>query len=110
MLPRSELIKKHTFDSGIGDTPRLSDDVLIFLESTGVPAPQIAWRISDENYSILFLHTRSGADPIRLGIRDDRFRCAFRFKRKVLDKAVHGRLYLEMKKVYIPRINSPGSR
>lgn len=38
-----------------------------------------------ENYTILFLHTKSGSSPIGLGIRDDMFERAIEFK-KILDK------------------------
>jgi len=40
-------------------------------------------------YSILFLHTKSSSFPIGLGIRDDQFRRAFKFK-KLLDKLAGG--------------------
>ncbi len=55
------------------------------------PGALLTLHVDGENYSILFLHTKSSADPIGLGIRDDQFARAFKFKRKVLDKAVSGK-------------------
>jgi hypothetical protein len=42
-----------------------------------------------KNYSLLFLHLASGADPRGMGLRDDMLERAFEF-RKVLDKAAGG--------------------
>ena len=50
------------------------------------PGALLTLHIDNINYPILFLHTKSKTDPIGLGIRDDQFRRAFEFKRKVLDK------------------------
>jgi len=44
----------------------------------------------NENYSFLFLHTKSGPQPVGLGIRDEMFQRAIKFK-KVLDKAAGGK-------------------
>ncbi len=54
------------------------------------PGALLTLRIDGKNYSILFLHTKSSSKPIGLGIRDDQFSRAFRFKRKVLDKREGG--------------------
>lgn len=54
------------------------------------PGALLTLHIKGENYSILFLHTKSGSKPIGLGIRDDQFERAFKFKRKVLDKSAGG--------------------
>jgi len=54
------------------------------------PGALVTLRIDNQNYSILFLHNKSSSSPIGLGIRDDQFRRAFQFKRKVLDKAADG--------------------
>ncbi len=42
-----------------------------------------------ENYSLLFLHTKSGSKPVGLGIRDEMFQRAVKFKRK-LDRIAGG--------------------
>ena len=54
------------------------------------PGALLALTIDGEQYSILFLHTKSGGDPIGLGIRDEQFQRAFKFKKKVLDRAAGG--------------------
>jgi endonuclease/exonuclease/phosphatase family metal-dependent hydrolase len=54
------------------------------------PGALLTLRIDGQNYSILFLHTKSSSKPIGLGIRDDQFERAFKFKRKVLDKKAGG--------------------
>lgn len=54
------------------------------------PGALLTLHINGENYSILFLHTKSSSKPIGLGIRDDQFERAFKFKKKVLDKAAGG--------------------
>lgn len=54
------------------------------------PGALLTLHVDGVNYSILFLHTKSSSDPIGLGIRDDQFSRAFKFKRKVLDKAMTG--------------------
>ncbi len=48
------------------------------------PGALLTIRIEDEDYPILFLHTKSSTEPIGLGIRDDMFSRAFSFK-KFLD-------------------------
>jgi endonuclease/exonuclease/phosphatase family metal-dependent hydrolase len=50
------------------------------------PGAFLTLTIDGEDYSILFLHTKSNTKPIGLGVRDDQFSRAFKFK-KVLDKA-----------------------
>ncbi len=50
------------------------------------PGALLTLRIAGEDYSMLFLHTKSSSKPIGLGIRDDQFARAFKFKKKVLDK------------------------
>lgn len=54
------------------------------------PGALLTLTIDGEQYSVLFLHTKSGGDPIGLGIRDEQFQRAFAFKKKVLDKAAGG--------------------
>jgi hypothetical protein len=49
------------------------------------PGALLTVTINDEHYNLLFLHTKSGSKPIGLGIRDDQFTRAFKFK-KTLDK------------------------
>jgi len=49
------------------------------------PGALLTLRIGGKNFTILFLHTKSGTKPIGLGIRDDMFERAFNFK-KTLDK------------------------
>ncbi|MES9902802.1 MAG: endonuclease/exonuclease/phosphatase family protein [Sedimenticola sp.] len=54
------------------------------------PGALLTLHVAGESYSILFLHTKSSTKPIGLGIRDDQFERAFKFKRKVLDKNAGG--------------------
>ena len=53
------------------------------------PGALLTLTVDGVHYSILFLHTKSSSEPIGLGIRDDQFKKAFKFK-KVLDKAAGG--------------------
>jgi hypothetical protein len=53
------------------------------------PGALLTLTIDQEQYIILFLHTKSSSKPIGLGIRDDQFERAFKFK-KVLDTAAGG--------------------
>ncbi|MDH4273053.1 MAG: endonuclease/exonuclease/phosphatase family protein [Candidatus Aminicenantes bacterium] len=53
------------------------------------PGALLTVTIDGEHYPILFLHTKSSSLPLGLGIRDDQFRRAFKFKR-TLDKAGGG--------------------
>jgi len=50
------------------------------------PGALLTVTIHGENYSLLFLHTKSGTDPRGLGLRDDMLNRALDFA-KVLDKA-----------------------
>ena len=54
------------------------------------PGALLTLTIDGTHYSILFLHTKSSSKPIGLGIRDDQFERAFKFK-KTLDKAAGGK-------------------
>jgi len=54
------------------------------------PGALVTLHIDNANYNVLFLHTKSSSSPLGLGIRDDQFSRAFKFKRKVLDKAAEG--------------------
>ena len=54
------------------------------------PGALLTLAIDNESYSILFVHTKSGANPLGLGIRDDQFSRAFKLKRKALDNAAGG--------------------
>jgi len=49
------------------------------------PGALLTITATNENYSFLFLHTKSGNDPLGLGLRDDMFKRACSF-RTVLDK------------------------
>jgi len=49
------------------------------------PGALLTVRLSDKDYPLLFLHTKSSSKPIGLGLRDDMFDRAFKFKR-FLDK------------------------
>jgi len=51
------------------------------------PGALLSLKINNTDYGILFLHTKSGNDPLGLGLRDDMFKRACQF-RKTLDKAV----------------------
>jgi hypothetical protein len=54
------------------------------------PGALLTLRIDGKNYPILFLHTKSGTKPVGLGIRDDMFQRAFKFK-KLLDRQAGGK-------------------
>jgi hypothetical protein len=47
------------------------------------PGALLSVRIGQDDYSILFLHTKSGSSPLGLGIRDDMFDRALKFRRKM---------------------------
>ncbi len=49
------------------------------------PGALLTLTIGTKNYTLLFLHTKSGTDPLGLGLRDDMFKRACSF-RTVLDK------------------------
>ena len=53
------------------------------------PGTLTTFKIGDENYSLLFLHTKSHTIPVGFGIRDDQFKNAFDLKKK-LDKTAKG--------------------
>jgi len=53
------------------------------------PGALLTVTVDGHHYPILFLHTKSSSLPLGLGIRDDQFSRAFKFK-KVLDKAAGG--------------------
>jgi exonuclease III len=53
------------------------------------PGALLTVTMDGQHYPILFLHTKSSSLPLGLGIRDDQFRRAFKFK-KVLDKTAGG--------------------
>ncbi len=50
------------------------------------PGALLTVNVEGKDYPILFLHTKSSTKPIGLGLRDDMFERAFKF-RKTLDKA-----------------------
>lgn len=50
------------------------------------PGALLSIKINNKDYTLLFLHTKSGNDPLGLGLRDDMFKKACKF-RKTLDKA-----------------------
>lgn len=50
------------------------------------PGALLTLTVAGQNYTLLFLHTKSGTDPIGLGIRDEMLERALDFK-KTLDKA-----------------------
>jgi len=53
------------------------------------PGALLTVRVSGKDFQLLFLHTKSSADPIGLGLRDDMFARAIKFKR-LLDKLAGG--------------------
>jgi len=54
------------------------------------PGALLTVTVEGVHYSILFLHTKSGSKPIGLGVRDDQFERAYKFK-KLLDKIAGGK-------------------
>jgi hypothetical protein len=53
------------------------------------PGALLTLTIDEKQYPILFLHTKSGNEPLGLGLRDDMFRRALEFKH-VLDRVAGG--------------------
>ena len=53
------------------------------------PGTLTTFRFNGDDYSLLFLHTKSHTVPVGFGIRDDQFKNAFDLKKK-LDKAAGG--------------------
>jgi hypothetical protein len=49
------------------------------------PGALLTLTIDKINYCILFLHTKSSSLPLGLGIRDDQFSRAFKFKQKLME-------------------------
>jgi endonuclease/exonuclease/phosphatase family metal-dependent hydrolase len=54
------------------------------------PGALLTLKIGDENYSLLFLHTKSGTDPRGLGLRDDMLDRALKFA-TTLDRRADGK-------------------
>jgi len=54
------------------------------------PGALLTVTVEGVHYSILFLHTKSGSKPIGLGVRDDQFERAYKFK-KLLDEIAGGK-------------------
>jgi hypothetical protein len=78
----------------VGVQPKLTAFVTQKLEfKSGLqflrPGVLLTLTIDSVTYPILFLHTKSGTEPLGLGLRDDMLRRAIDFK-KVLDKAAGG--------------------
>lgn len=69
------------------------------------PGALLTVTISNQNYTLLFLHTKSGTDPIGLGIRDDMFKRACEF-RLILDKQAKGKW--ESKYLFLGDLNTMG--
>ena len=53
------------------------------------PGALLSLQVNSKVYSLLFLHTKSSDEPIGLGIRDEQFKRALKFK-KTLDDAAGG--------------------
>jgi len=47
------------------------------------PGALLSLHLDNEDYSILFLHTKSGASPLGLGLRDDMFERSLKFRRTI---------------------------
>lgn len=69
------------------------------------PGALLSIREDGTDYSILFLHTKSGSDPIGWGMRDDMYARALHFKR-VLDRAAGG--YGEANFLFLGDLNTMG--
>jgi len=54
------------------------------------PGALLTVTVNGLHYSILFLHTKSSSKPIGLGVRDDQFERAYKFKR-LLDRIAGGK-------------------
>ena len=54
------------------------------------PGALLTLHFGNDNYSLLFLHTKSSGTPVGLGLRDDMFNRAFKLK-KTLDKVAGGK-------------------
>ena len=51
------------------------------------PGALLSLKINKNDYALLFMHTKSGNDPLGLGLRDDMFKKACEF-RKTLDDVI----------------------
>lgn len=69
------------------------------------PGLLLSLRIINEDYTILFLHTKSASRPIGLGIRDDQFYHAFNLKKK-LDEVAGG--FNKSKFIVVGDLNTMG--
>jgi hypothetical protein len=70
------------------------------------PGALLALHIGNKNYSILFLHTKSGASPLGLGLRDDMFDRALKFRRTI-EKAANATQW-SSKYLFLGDLNTMG--
>lgn len=69
------------------------------------PGALLTLTIAGEPYPILFLHTKSGVEPLGLGLRDDMLNRALDFK-KVLEKTAQGPVHY----LFLGDLNTMGIR
>lgn len=70
------------------------------------PGALLSLHVDGEDYTILFLHTKSSALPVGLGLRDDMFDKALKFRRK-LEKATDTDLWTS-KYLFLGDLNTMG--
>lgn len=72
------------------------------------PGQLVTVHIGGKNYSILFLHVASGADPRGMGLRDDMVERAFKFRKALADQDRRSGGDGEISYMFIGDLNSMG--
>lgn len=73
------------------------------------PGALLTINLNGKDYPILFLHTKSSTKPIGLGLRDDMFERAFKFKR-YLDKLSNGANQCPSNFIFLGDLNTMGMK
>ena len=73
------------------------------------PGALLTIRKNNKDYPILFLHTKSSSKPIGLGLRDDMFERAFKFKR-YLDKIYQQSIGSPANFIFLGDLNTMGMK
>jgi endonuclease/exonuclease/phosphatase family metal-dependent hydrolase len=73
------------------------------------PGALLTIRIGNKDYPVLFLHTKSSTKPIGLGLRDDMFDRAFKFK-KFLDKISQASVQSPSNFIFLGDLNTMGMK
>lgn len=73
------------------------------------PGAVLTVRVDEKDYPLLFLHTKSSTKPIGLGLRDDMFDRAFKFK-KYLDKLADNAGLGQANFIFLGDLNTMGMK